>query len=508
MIVIGSGPAGQKAAIQAAKLGKSVALIERNTVPGGVCLNTGTIPSKALREAVIQLTGIQQSRFNGGTDEINHDVTIDDLIHRSQQVIRTEINVIRGHMARNGVEMIGGTAKFEGPNSIRVTRANHTETLSADHIVIAVGTTPARPDNIPFDNRRVIDSDGLLHLKDLPRSMIIVGGGVIGTEYACMMATLDVRVILTEQRDRLLDFIDSEICEALQYQMRSAGVTLRLGERVDSIALLPNGLVEAKLHSGKHLRAETLLYCIGRQGATSQLNLEKVGLQPDNRGRLKVNANYQTDVPHIYAVGDVIGFPALASTSMEQGRLAACHAFGEPTNSIPELFPYGVYSIPEISMVGKTEAQLTAEGIPYEAGIAQYREIARGQILGDEFGMLKLLIHEETRQILGVHAVGTGATELIHIGQAVIAFKGTVDYFINSVFNYPTLAECYKVAALNGSNKLRLLGSDPIVPTHTAPIPVAAFTPPSDKSSPSIPTTAVVTVQTPTAVQTETKTKN
>jgi NAD(P) transhydrogenase len=477
MVVIGSGPAGQKAAIQSAKLGKRVALIERNTVPGGVCLNTGTIPSKALREAVVQLTGVTRSRFYGEGDPVRHEITIEDLIHRSQQVIRTEIEVIRGHMARNGVEMIGGLAQFEDPNTVRVVRDNNYETLTADYVVIATGTTPARPANVPFHDTRVVDSDGLLRLKRLPRSLIIVGGGVIGTEYACMMAALDVRVIVTEARDRLLDFVDSEITESLQYQMRAAGVTLRLGERVEEITLLPDNLVQATLQSGKHLRAENLLYCIGRQGATQHLGLEKVGIHTDNRGRIQVNADYQTEQPHVYAVGDVIGFPALASTSMEQGRLAACHAFGEPTSSIPDLFPYGVYSIPEISMVGKTEAQLTAAGIPYEAGIAQYREIARGQILGDEFGMLKLLIHEETRQILGVHAVGTGATELIHIGQAVIAFQGTVDYFINSVFNYPTLAECYKVAALNGSNKLRLLrptSKRPAPPVPLASVEVAA----------------------------------
>jgi NAD(P) transhydrogenase len=303
--------------------------------------------------------------------------------------------------------------------------------------------------------------------------MIIVGGGVIGTEYACMMATLGVRVILTEARNRLLEFVDEEIGEALQYRMRAMGVTLRLGERVDEITLTPDGMVQATMQSGKHMRADTLLYCIGRQGTTEQLGLEHVGIVPDNRGRLKVNAHYQTDAPHIYAVGDVIGFPALASTSMEQGRQASCHAFGEPTMSLPEMFPLGIYSIPEISLVGKTEAQLTEQGIPYEAGVAQYREIARGQLLGDEVGMLKLLIHEETRQILGVHAIGTGATELIHIGQAVMTLGGTVDFFINNVFNYPTLAECYKVAALNGSNKLRLLRNAPEqAPAAVEPIPI------------------------------------
>ena len=459
MVVIGSGPAGQKAAIQASKLGKSVTLIERNRILGGVCTHTGTIPSKALREAVLHLSGIQARGFYGDREGRGKptEITIEDLIARGQQVIRTEMEVIREHMVRNEVEILCGEAKFEDAHTIRVGHQHSAELIEADYIVIATGTIPAKPPSVPFDKTQVLDSDNLLELASLPKSMIIVGGGVIGTEYACMMATLGVRVILTEARPTLLDFVDAEISEALQYRMRAMGVTLRLGERVDEIRVLPDGLVQATLQSGKHLRADTLLYCIGRQGTTDRLGLENVGLVPDNRGRLKVNENYQTEVPHIYAVGDVIGFPALASTSMEQGRRASCHAYHEPTTSIPELFPLGIYSIPEISMVGKTEAQLTADGIPYEAGVAQYREIARGQLLGDEVGMLKLLIHEETRQILGVHAIGTGATELIHIGQAVMAFKGTVDYFINNVFNYPTLAECYKVAALNGSNKLRLL---------------------------------------------------
>ena len=459
MVVIGSGPAGQKAAIQAAKLGKQVALVERNPIIGGVCTHTGTIPSKALREAVLQLAGLQQRALYGQDAAGKPEIRIEDLIARGRQVIQTEIHVIREHMMRNGVELIWGEARFQDPHTLSVTRPHSAETLHADHIVIATGTVPAHPASVPFDGERVLDSDSLLDLPRLPKSIIVVGGGVIGTEYACMMATLGVRVILTEARPGLLEFVDAEISEALQYRMRSLGVTLRLGERVEEIHVGGDGLVQATLQSGKHLRADTLLYCIGRQGTTDRLALDTVGLAPDNRGRLTVNAHYQTDVPHIYAVGDVIGFPALASTSMEQGRQASCHAYGEPTVSLPELYPLGIYSIPEISMVGKTEATLTAEGVPYEAGVAQYREIARGQLLGDEVGMLKLLIHEETRHILGVHAIGTGATEIIHIGQAVMALGGTVDFFINNVFNYPTLAECYKVAALNGSNKLRLLAS-------------------------------------------------
>jgi NAD(P) transhydrogenase len=473
MVIIGSGPAGQKAAIQAAKLNKQVALIERNSVLGGACIHTGTIPSKAMREAVLHMTGLMNRGFYGERDQSKRAITIEDLIYRCRAIIRQEILVIREHMMRNGVEMLWGKAELTGPHTVQISRDDASETIEAANIVLATGTTPARPASIPFDNERVVDSDTLLELANLPKSIIIVGGGVIGTEYACMMAALGVRVILVEARNMLLEFADAEITEALQYRMRSMGVTLRLGERVDEVHVLETGQVQATLQSGKHLRADTLLYCIGRQGGTANLGLEKVGLQPDNRGRLKVNSNYQTDIPHIYAVGDVIGFPALASTSMEQGRQAACHAFGEPTTSIPALYPVGIYSIPEISMVGKTEAQLTEEGVPYEAGIAQYREIARGQLLGDDGGMLKLLIHEQNRQILGVHAIGTGATELIHIGQAVMAFNGTVDFFVNNVFNYPTLAECYKVAALNGSNKLRNLW-DPEAAIEKVVVPAAA----------------------------------
>ena len=458
--VIGTGPAGQKAAIQAAKLGKKTVVIERSGVLGGAAINTGTIPSKALREAVVHLTGSSYRGLFGESYRVKRNITVADLIFVSEQVIRHELDLIRGHFDRNNIELVWGEAHFVSPNLLEVVRPEDAERLSADCFVIATGTRPARPETVPFNDQSVFCSDSLLRLERLPKSMIVVGGGVIGTEYACMMATLGVKVILVEGRRELLGFLDHEITEAFQYHMRRLGTTLRLGEKVAKIEQLPsNGtdgpLVQATLESGKTLRAQTLLYAIGRQGTTEALQLENVGLAPDDRGRLTVNAHYQTEVPHIYAVGDVIGFPALASTAMEQGRLAVCHAFGEPTSSIPELFPYGIYAIPEISMVGKTEDQLTEAGIPYEAGIAQYRELARGQLLGDDIGMLKLLIHQDTHQILGVHAIGSNATELIHIGQAVMAFNGTVDYFINNVFNFPTLAEAYKVAALNGLNKLR-----------------------------------------------------
>jgi NAD(P) transhydrogenase len=459
-VVIGSGPAGQKAAIQAAKLGKRVAVVEKTNVLGGATVNTGTIPSKALREAVLHLTGASKRGLFGESYRVKRNITIADLIYVSQQVIHHELELIRDHFERNGIDVVWGLARFEDPVTVRVDRPDDRDVIGADKFIIATGSRPARPANIPFSDKTIFCSDTLLKLDRLPKTMIVVGGGVIGTEYACMMATLGVRVTLIEGRDVLLGFLDHEIAESLQYQLRRMGVTLRLGEKVERIELVQsdsgNGeLVQTTLESGKHLRAETLLYAVGRQGTTAALGLEGIGIEADLRERLKINAFYQTSLPHIYAVGDVVGFPALASTSMEQGRQAACHAFGAPTYSVPELFPYGVYSIPEISMVGKTERQLTEAGIPYEAGIAQYKEIARGQLLGDDNGMLKLLIHQDNHQVLGVHAIGSGATELIHIGQAVMAFKGTIDYFINNVFNFPTLAEAYKVAALNGLNKLR-----------------------------------------------------
>src|SRR4051812_6250532 len=461
--VIGTGPAGQKAAIQAAKLGKKVVIVEKNPTVGGATINTGTIPSKALREAVMHLTGVSKRGLFGNDYCVKRDITVSDLISVSQQVIQHELQLVRTHLDRNGIDLVWGTAAFEGPNQLSVTRPNDSEQFSADKFFIATGTRPARPEHVPFNEKTVFCSDALLKLERLPKSLIVVGGGVIGVEYACMMATLGIKVTLVEARKEVLGFLDHEITEAFQYHMRSTGMTLRLGEKVAKIENLPettgeNGSsvrVQATLESGKTLRAQTLLYAIGRQGTTAALQLEKAGLVADDRERMKVDEHFRTAVPHIYAIGDVVGFPALASTAMEQGRLAVCHAYGIETKSLPELFPLGIYAVPEISMVGKTEDQLTQANIPYEAGVAQYSELARGQILGDEIGMLKLLIHQQDHRILGVHAIGTGATELIHIGQAVMAFNGTVEFFINNVFNFPTLAEAYKVAALNGLNKLK-----------------------------------------------------
>lgn len=466
-VVIGTGPAGQKGAIQAAKLGRNVAVIEKNAVLGGAQINTGTIPSKALREAVLHLTGANKRGLFGASYRVKNDVTVADLAAVSQQVIRHEWDVIRNQFDRNGVDLIWGTAKFVGPNHVEVETPEGLQTLEADRFLVAVGTRPARPPHIPFNGSTICTSDDILAMDHIPKTMIVVGGGVIGTEYACIMATLGIRVTLIEGRSEVLGFVDHEITGAFQYFMRQKGITLRLNEKVESIAEVesagqsgsssqPNKLVEAHLESGKVLRAESLLYAVGRQGVCGALGLDAVGIEFDDRERLSVNEHYQTNVDHVYAAGDVIGFPALASTSMEQGRRAVCHAFGvcDVRNYNTELFPFGIYSIPEISMVGKTEEELTKDGIPYEAGVAQYREIARCQLLGEEQGMMKLLIHQDTHDILGVHILGAGATELIHIGQAVMALGGKAEFFIDNVFNWPTLAECYKVAAYNGLNKL------------------------------------------------------
>jgi NAD(P) transhydrogenase len=456
LVIIGSGPAGQKAAFCAAKLGRSVALIERNSGVGGGCIHTGTIPSKAMREAVLHLTGLRERGLYGDAYTVKEDISMADLLYRTQYVVRNEVDIIRAHMKSNGVRVVWGDAAFIDPHVVRVRRNEDVMDLHANHILIAVGTEPARPANVPFSPGRIVDSNELLSLKDLPRSLIIVGGGVIGVEYACMLAAVGVTITLVESRPRLLEFVDDEIAEMLQFRMRDMGIRLRLGETVSEIAA-DDCMVEAKLASNKRLTADMMLYTIGRQGATQHLNLPAAGLEADARGRLKVNEFYQTDVPHIYAAGDVIGFPALAATSMEQGRLAACYMFHRFADRVSPLYPLGIYTIPEISQVGETEQALTSAGIEYEVGMARYREIARGQLIGDPNGCLKLLFHPESRRLLGVHAIGTGATELIHIGQAVMASGMAIDYFVESVFNYPTLAECYKVAALNGVNRLRAM---------------------------------------------------
>lgn len=459
MVVIGSGPAGQRAAIQAAKLNKRVAIIERKTVIGGVCINTGTIPSKTLREAALYLSGYRLRSLYGASYAVKQNITMEDLMFRTDHVVRNEIDVTRHQLMRNHVDVLIGDASFLDAHTVRLTdlegRGSHD--ITAEIIVLAVGTEATRDSHITFDREHIVSSDDVLHLKHLPRTLAVVGAGVIGLEYASIFAALGVRVTLIDKRQRLLPFVDAEIIDTLAYHLRENRVTLRLGEEVAGMEALKDELgdrVKIHLASGKQVVTEVALYSVGRTGATSTLNLPAAGLSTDDRGRLQVDKHYQTAVPHIYAVGDVIGFPSLASTSMEQGRLAACHAFNVEAHSVPELFPYGIYSIPEISMVGRTEEELTDQGIPYEVGKAQYREIARGQILGDSSGLLKLIFHLDTHALLGVHIIGEGASELVHIGQAVLAFGGSVEYFINTVFNYPTLAECYKTAAFDGVNRL------------------------------------------------------
>ncbi|MBI5838129.1 MAG: Si-specific NAD(P)(+) transhydrogenase [Candidatus Eisenbacteria bacterium] len=454
LLVIGTGPAGQRAAVQASKLGHSVAVVERREAVGGVCLNTGTVPSKTLREAVLYLTGHQQRGMYGDSHRVKQNITAQDLHRRTDCVVQREMQVIRSQMQRNGIAVLTGTATFVDPHTLVVRGEGEPLRVSAERIVIAVGTRPAVPDSIPTDGEVILDTDQVLRLRDIPRTLTVVGGGVIGTEYASMFAVLGTRVTLVDKRPRLMEFLDSEIVDDLVFQLRDMGVVFRLGEDVSSIEMDGDGRAVARLGSGKVITSQALLYSAGRAGATEDLNLDAAGLEADGRGRIKVDGQFRTAVAHIYAAGDVIGFPSLASTSAEQGRLAACHALGIASGMVPVLFPYGIYSIPEISFVGRSEDELTRDGVPYEVGVARYREIARGQILGDENGLVKLLFHRESRALLGAHAIGTGATELIHIAQAVMAFGGGLEFFLANVFNYPTLAECYKVAALDCMNKL------------------------------------------------------
>jgi NAD(P) transhydrogenase len=455
LLVIGSGPGGQKAAIAAAKLDRRVAIVERPEMLGGVCLNTGTIPSKTLREAVLYLTGLDQREMYGQSYRVKDEITIADLTARTRHVVSRENDVVRSQLTRNRVTILTGTARFTSPTSIEIGDNNgRSREWTAANIVIATGTRPARPETVAFDERTIIDSDGILQLDKVPRSMVVAGAGVIGIEYASMFAALGTKVTVVEQRERMLEFCDIEVVEALKYHLRDLAVTFRFGETVSAVESVPEGAI-ASLASGKRIPADTVMYSAGRQGQTADLVLAAAGLESDRRGRIAVDEFFRTSVPSIYAVGDVIGFPALAATSMEQGRLAAHHACGLPVPSAHLLQPIGIYSLPEISFIGKTEDQLTRECIPFEVGVSRYRELARGQIIGDSYGVLKLLVSPDDRQLLGVHVFGTGATELVHIGQAVMGCGGTIDYLVDAVFNYPTLAESYKVAALDATNKMR-----------------------------------------------------
>jgi len=455
VLVLGSGPGGQKAAIASAKLGARVGLVERRNMIGGVCINTGTIPSKTLREAVLYLTGMTQRELYGQSYRVKDDITIGDLTARTSHVVGREVDVIRSQLTRNDIDILSGLGRFTDPHTVRVfDGSGHERSVTAEKIVIATGTAPARPSSVDFDAQTIIDSDGILGLDRIPRTMIVVGAGVIGIEYASMFAALGTKVTVIEQRLRMLDFCDTEVVEALKYHLRDLAVTFRFGETVAAVEKHKNGTVTV-LESGKKIPADMVMYSAGRQGMTDQLDLPAAGLSADKRGRIKVDGSFRTEVDHIYAVGDVIGFPALAATSMEQGRLAAHHACGEPVREMHELQPIGIYTIPEVSYIGRTEDELTEQRVPFEVGVSRYRELARGQIIGDSYGVLKLLVSPTDRTLLGVHVFGTGATELVHIGQAVMGCGGTVDYLVDTVFNYPTLAESYKVAALDATNKIR-----------------------------------------------------
>jgi len=455
-IVIGSGPAGQRAAIQAAKLGRTVLLIEQLFRIGGHCVHTGTIPSKTLREAVLYLSGWRQRGFYGRSYRVKERITADDLMQRLDITIRHEIEVLQHKLHRNYVTTVAGRAEFDSPHRLRIqTAEDDARIVHGDVILIATGSRPLRPANVPFDGVHVVDSDEILRMQDLPRNVVIVGAGVIGMEYASIFNALDIHVTVVDGRQEILGFLDREIVDEFVHHLRDRGVALRLGETVDTVELMERNNVRVNLLSGKRLRADMVLFASGRCANTDTLRLDNAGLTTDDKGRLRVDECFRTEVDHIYGAGDVIGFPALASTSMEQGRQAACHAFNGPLigeNKCPS--PYGIYAVPEMSVVGKTEEELRAEKIPYESGIARFRETSRGQILGLREGLLKLLFHLEDRRLLGVHIVGEGATELVHIGQAVLAHEGKLEFFVNAVFNYPTLAEAYKVAALDAYNKM------------------------------------------------------
>jgi NAD(P) transhydrogenase len=454
LVVIGSGPGGLRAAIQAAKAKKRVAVVEKQTMVGGVCINTGTIPSKTMREAVLHLSGFYDQAFYGSNYHVKENITMSDLSFRVTRVIENEAAVLHDQLKRNGVDLYHGTGAFMDPHHIRVENTTGFNELEAEYVVIATGTKPALNPKVAINGRNIVNSDQILGIPTVPKTLIVVGGGVIGVEYACMFTTLGVRVIIVEKRPRLLEFADAEMVEALSYHMRDRRATMRLTEEVESVEETQDGKVAANLVSKKRILGDALLYAVGRQGNIERLNLQAAGVEADDRCRIKVDKEYRTSQPHIFAVGDVIGFPSLASVSMEQGRIAAAKAFGLQAESDPAGYPYGIYTIPQISFIGKTEEQLTEDDVPYEVGVAYYREIARGQISGHTDGRLKLLFHRETLELLGVHIFGEDAAELLHIGQAVLLLKGKITYFIHTVFNYPTLAECYKAAAFNGLNRL------------------------------------------------------
>lgn len=455
MLVVGSGPSGRRAAVQSAKLGKSVLVVDKGRRLGGVSVHTGTIPSKTLRETVLNLSGWRERGFYGRGYRVKQDISIGDLVQRLHKTLDHEVEVLQHQFMRNTVRSLRATARFKDANTVSLTAetGEHSE-ARFDHALISVGTRPHRPSNVPFDRTRVFDSDEMLELNRLPRTLTVIGAGVIGVEYATIFSALDVPVTLVEPRNTILDFVDREIIDDFIHQMRDRGMTIRLGSPVKEIVSRPDA-AEVTLADGRSIRSEIVLYAAGRTGNIESLGLEVVGIEADQRGRIKVDPQtFQTSIPNIYASGDVIGFPSLASTSMEQGRVAACHAFGVALPPPPATFPYGIYAVPEISTVGQSEEEVRESGIAYEIGVARFRETSRGHIMGVNTGFLKLIFSIDTRRLLGAHIVGEGATELIHIGQAVINLGGTVDFFVNNTFNYPTLAEAYKIAGLDAWNRM------------------------------------------------------
>lgn len=455
LVIIGSGPAGKAAAIQAGKLKRKVLVIDRRDRFGGVSVHTGTIPSKTLRETVMNLSGWRERSFYGRSYRAKDGIAAEDLKARLHMTLDYEIDVLEHQFNRNHVETLNGIAKFVDPHTVEVaTDGGKMAQVTADRFLIATGTRTYRPDNVPFNGRTIVDSDEFLELARIPRSLVVVGAGVIGVEYASMFSALDVRVTLIEPRESFLDFIDRATIEEFTHQVKENGLDLRLGSAITEIEDAGE-YVEVSLDNGRHVRAEMLLFAAGRMGATRALNLEAAGLETDHRGRISVERKtYQTDVGHIYAAGDVIGHPSLASTSLQQGRVAACHALETPTLPESPWFPYGIYSVPEISTCGMSEEEVQERKIPYEIGVGRFRETSRGHIMGVEHGFVKMLVSLKTRRLLGVQIVGEGATELIHIAQAVLNLKGTVDYFVENTFNYPTLAEAYRIAGLDAFNRM------------------------------------------------------
>lgn len=451
LIVIGSGPAGEKAAIEASQMRKTTAIVERHSVQGGVCIHTGTIPSKTLRETVLYISGLRQRSVYGLMGGVKSNVSIRELMYRKDQVIQQELDVIQQNMARYRIEVIKGTGMITDPHTVVVSDGSgDSRVIMGDVIVISTGTRPHHPPHIDFDDHYIYDGESILNLDTIPRSLTIIGGGVIGCEYASIFAHIGCKVTIIDSRERLLSFLDREMADALMYLMRKYRINLVLGDGEEEIKIENNQVVTIT-KSGRKVVSDRLLFAAGRNGNTENLGLENLGIEVNDRGIIKVNEQYRTSVDNIFAVGDVIGFPSLASVSMDQGRLAAIHAFKKNnTSCINNLLPIGIYTIPEVSMVGETEESLSESGQDYEIGIARYFELARGQIINDHDGMLKLIFDPKSRRILGVHIVGDRATEIIHIGQAVMTLGGTLDYFMETVLNYPTLSEAYKVAALDG----------------------------------------------------------